>query len=70
MARFVNVATPPVVASTTVPDNVPPPLANAAVTVAEAVEVRLPAASRISTTGCVLNAPPIVPPIGCVRSPS
>jgi hypothetical protein len=51
MPRFVNVATPPTVVALVVPDRVPPPLASAAVTVAVAVDTRLPAASRISITG-------------------
>src|SRR6478752_10754170 len=63
--RSVNVATPPLVATARVPDKLPPPLASAAVIVADAVDTRLPAASRISTTGCVASGPPIAPPSGC-----
>lgn len=45
--------------------SVPPPEAIATVTVAE-LAVRSPLASRISTTGCVVNGAPMDAPPGCV----
>src|SRR6187402_277196 len=65
IARLVNVATPFTAATVTVPLNAPLPLNTAAVTLAVLV-VRLPPASRISTTGCVENATPVTAPLGCV----
>jgi hypothetical protein len=52
--RFVNVAVPPTAFTVVVPDNVPVPDVNAAVTGA-VDDVALPNASRIATTGCVPN---------------
>ena len=67
--RFVNVATPFTAVTLVVPPSVPLPLATAAVTdsVAPAPVVTTnPALSRIRTTGCVVNAEPLVAPAGCV----
>lgn len=58
-------ATPFTAVTVVVPPSVPLPLANATVTVA-ALAVRLPLASRICTTGCVVNATPVTAPAGRV----
>jgi hypothetical protein len=62
---LVNVATPLTAVAVSVPVSVPLPLKSDAVTTVLLV-VRLPNASRISTTGCVVSALPLTAPEGCV----
>jgi hypothetical protein len=67
IAKSVNVAVPATAVTVVVPDNVPVPDVNAAVT--DAVDdVRFPKSSRITTTGCVPSVCPeyLTPPAGCV----
>src|SRR5262245_50988749 len=54
--RLLKAAMPAVAATVAVPANVPPPAAIDAVTDAVEVVTTLPAASRISMTGCVPSA--------------
>jgi hypothetical protein len=68
--RPVNVATPATAATVAVPASVPPPLAIATVTEAVDATMGLPAASRTSTTGCVVIAAAEAAPAGCVLRPS
>src|SRR6185312_1841626 len=63
--RLVNEATPPI-AAVLAPVSEPPPDTIVAVTVAVDV-VRLPAASRISITGCVVSGAPAAAPAGSIR---
>ena len=60
-----NRATPPVAAAVSVPVSVPEPF-TAATMEALLVVTRLSAASRISTTGCVVRRTPATAPAGCV----
>src|SRR5712692_11594517 len=60
IARLVKAATPvPLVVAVSVPPNVPPPVAIAAVTTTPAWLTALPAASRTWITGCWANAVPL-----------
>ena len=65
--RFVNVAVPAEAVAVVVPPSVPGPAVTAAVTTTVDV-VRLPLASRMRTTGCVVNAAPLAAPAGAVST--
>jgi hypothetical protein len=63
--RVVKVATPEEAVAVAVPTRVPPAETVAVITVVESVVTVLPAASRIVTCGCVVNAAPDAVPTDC-----
>lgn len=69
-ARLLKVATPLVALTVVVPDSVPLPDANAAVTDAPLDVTVLPLESWIRMDGCGLSADPDEAPPGCVCIPS
>ena len=66
MARFVKVATPFAALTVVVPLSVPLPDPLATVTASVLLVTVFPAASRTATTGCCVNAAPLIAPPGCV----
>ena len=67
-ASPLNVTTPLTALTVVAPESVPPPVAIETVTVLFAVATLVPAASRISSTGWVVNAEPLIAPAGGVVS--